>query len=102
MTWTSVAPAVSAAFLASLVEAVEALTIVLSVAAVRGWRPAGLGALAGLASPTLIVVAFGAFLDRVPLHALQLVIGVLLLLFGLRWLRKAMLRAAGLVPLHDE
>src|SRR5258705_7551256 len=102
MTWTSVAPAVSAAFLSSLVEAVEALTIVLSVATVRGWRPAGLGALAGLASLALIVLALGPLLDRVPLHALQLVIGILLLLFGMRWLRKAILRAAGLIPLHDE
>ena len=102
MTWTSVGPAVSAAFLSSLVEAVEALTIVLSVATVRGWRPAGLGALAGLGSLALIVLALGPLLDRVPLHALQLVIGVLLLLFGMRWLRKAILRAAGVIPLHDE
>jgi Ca2+/H+ antiporter, TMEM165/GDT1 family len=101
-TWTSVGPAVSAAFLSALVEAVEALTIVLSVATVRGWRPAGLGALAGLASLVLIVLAFGPLLDRAPLHALQLVIGVLLLLFGMRWLRKAILRAAGVIPLHDE
>src|ERR1700704_2385235 len=100
--WTSVAPAVSAAFLSSLVEAVEALTIVLAVATVRGWRPAGLGALAGLASLGLIVLLLGPFLDRVPLHALQLVIGVLLLLFGMRWLRKAILRAAGVIPSHDE
>jgi uncharacterized membrane protein len=100
--WTSVAPAVSAAFLSSLVEAVEALTIVLAVATVRGWRPAGLGALAGLATLALIVLALGPLLDRVPLHALQLAIGVLLLLFGMRWLRKAILRAAGVIPLHDE
>jgi len=102
LTWASVAPAVSAAFLSSLVEAVEALTIVLAVATVRGWRPAGLGALAGLASLALIVLALGPLLDRVPLHALQLAIGVLLLLFGMRWLRKAILRAAGVIPLHDE
>src|SRR5258708_5343432 len=101
-TFAQAAPAVSAAFLSSLVEAVEALTVVLSVATVRGWRPAGLGALAGLASLALVVVAFGSLLDRVPLHALQLVIGVLLLLFGMRWLRKAVLRAAGIIPLHDE
>src|SRR5438270_6938613 len=100
--WTSVAPAVSAAFLSSLVEAVEALTIVLAVATVRGWTPAGLGALAGLATLALIVLVLGPLLDRVPLHALQLAIGVLLLLFGMRWLRKAILRAAGVIPLHDE
>ncbi|HYR32937.1 MAG TPA: hypothetical protein VEQ87_01475 [Burkholderiales bacterium] len=94
--------AVLAAFLASLVEAVEALTIVLSVATVRGWKPAGLGALAGTATLALIVLLLGPFLDRVPLHALQLVIGVLLLLFGMRWLRKAILRAAGVIALHDE
>src|SRR5207248_1930457 len=100
--WTTAAPAVSAAFLGSLVEAVEALTIVLAVATVRGWRPAGLGALAGLGSLALIVLALGPLLDRIPLHVLQLVIGVLLLLFGMRWLRKASLRAAGVIPLHDE
>src|SRR6202795_4731005 len=94
--------AMTAAFLASLVEAVEALTIVLAVATVRGWRPAGLGALAGLMLLVLIVVALGPLLDRVPLHLLQLAIGVLLLLFGMRWLRKAILRSAGVIPLHDE
>jgi uncharacterized membrane protein len=103
MTWTAAASAaVLAAFLSSLVEAVEALTIVLSVATVRGWKPAGLGALAGVATLALIVIGLGPFLDRVPLHALQLVIGVLLLLFGMRWLRKAILRAAGVIALHDE
>ena len=102
MTWATSAPAVSAAFLGSLVEAIEALTIVLAVATVRGWRPAGLGAAAGLASLALVVAALGPLLDRVPLHLLQLVIGVLLLLFGMRWLRKAILRAAGVIPLHDE
>jgi uncharacterized membrane protein len=95
-------PAMTAAFLASLVEAVEALTIVLAVATVRGWRPAGLGALAGLMVLGLIVVALGPLLDRVPLRLLQVVIGILLLLFGMRWLRKAILRSAGVIPLHDE
>jgi uncharacterized membrane protein len=95
-------PAIAAAFLASLVEAVEALTIVLAVAIVRGWRPAGLGVLAGLVMLALIVIALGPLLDHVPLHLLQLVIGILLLLFGLRWLRKAILRAGGVIPLHDE
>src|SRR5690348_13238854 len=102
MNWTSAAPAVSAAFLGSMVEAVEALTVVLAVASVRGWRPAGLGALSGLALLALIVLALGPLLNRVPLHLLQVLIGILLLLFGMRWLRKAILRAAGLIPLHDE
>jgi uncharacterized membrane protein len=102
MNWTSAAPAVSAAFLGSMVEAVEALTIVLAVASVRGWRSAGLGALAGLALLAVIVLALGPLLNHVPLHPLQFLIGILLLLFGMRWLRKAILRAAGLIPLHDE
>jgi uncharacterized membrane protein len=76
MTWTVAAPAVSAAFLASLVEAVEALTIVLAVGTVRGWRPAGIGVLA------LIVLTLGPLLDRVPLHFIQLAIGILLLLLA--------------------
>ena len=99
---TQIGPAMTAAFLASLVEAVEALTIVLAVATVRGWRPAGLGAFAGLMTLILIVAVLGPLLDRVPLHLLQLTIGILLLLFGMRWLRKAILRAAGIIPLHDE
>jgi len=102
MTWIAAAPALSAAFVSSLVEAVEALTIVLAVASVRGWRPAGLGAAAGLALLVVIVLALGPLLDRVPLYLLQLTIGILLLLFGMRWLRKAILRAAGVIPLHDE
>src|ERR1700736_7029831 len=95
-------PTLIAAFLSALVEAVEALTILLAVASVRGWRPAGLGAFAGLMLLVLIVVALGPLLDRVPLHLLQLAIGILLLLFGMRWLRKAILRSAGIIPLHDE
>src|SRR6201987_4514684 len=94
--------AVTAAFLASLVEAGEALTIVLAVGVVRGLRPALLGAMAGLALLALIVVVLGPLLDRIPLNLLQLAIGILLLLFGMRWLRKAILRAAGVIPLHDE
>jgi uncharacterized membrane protein len=96
------APAVAAAFLASLVEVVEAFTIVLAVGTLRGWRPAAAGTLAALAVLGLLVVALGPLLDRVPLHLLQIVIGVLLLLFGMGWLRKAILRAAGVLALHDE
>jgi uncharacterized membrane protein len=102
MIWTTAAPAVVTAFLSSLVEAVEALTIVLAVATVRGWRPAGLGAIAGLGLLAAIVLALGPLLNAIPLRALQLLIGVLLLLFGMRWLRKAILRAAGVIALHDE
>jgi Ca2+/H+ antiporter, TMEM165/GDT1 family len=96
------APAVGAAFIASTVEVVEAFTIVLAVASVRGWRPALGGAGAALGVLALVVAALGPLLNMVPLQALQLVIGVLLLLFGLGWLRKAVLRAAGLMALHDE
>jgi uncharacterized membrane protein len=99
---TQFSAVMTAAFLASLVEAVEALTIVLAVATVRGWRPAGGGAFAGLAFLVLIVAVLGPLLDRIPLHLLQLIIGILLLLFGMRWLRKAILRSAGVIPLHDE
>jgi Ca2+/H+ antiporter, TMEM165/GDT1 family len=102
MTWTSFTATISAAFLSSLVEAVEALTIVLAVGTVRGWRPAGLGASAGLVLLALVVLSAAPLLERIPLHLLQFTIGILLLLFGMRWLRKAILRAAGLIPLHDE
>jgi Ca2+/H+ antiporter, TMEM165/GDT1 family len=102
LTWTTAAPAVSAAFLSSVVEVVEAFTIVLAVATVRGWRPASLGAVAGLALLALIVVAFGPLLGLVPLRLLQFVVGILLLMFGMRWLRKAILRGAGVIALHDE
>lgn len=102
LNWATTGPAVTAAFLASAVEIVEAFTIILAVAAVRGWRPAALGTLSGLIVLAAIVIAFGPLLDRVPLRALQFVIGVLLLLFGLRWLRKAILRAGGVIALHDE
>ena len=102
MTLAAATPAISAAFLASLVEAVEAATIVLAVATIRGWRSAGTGALAGLATLAILVLTLGPLLELVPLRALQLVIGILLLLIGLRWLRKAVLRAAGVLPLRDE
>jgi uncharacterized membrane protein len=102
MPLATAAPAISAAFLGALVEAVEALTIVLAIGTVRGWRPAGSGAFAGAAFLALIVIVLGPFLDHVPLSVLQLFIGILLLLFGMRWLRKAILRAAGVLPHHDE
>ena len=101
MDWTA-ASAVSASFLASLVEVVEAFTIVLVVSVVRGWRPALLGTLAGLAFLIVLVLALGPLIENVPKRVLQIFIGVLLLLFGLRWLRKAILRFLGIVALHDE
>jgi uncharacterized membrane protein len=102
MTWSIAAPAVTAAFLASIVEVVEAFTILLAVATLRGWRPAALGATGGLLLLAGIVLLLGPLLDRIPIYSLQLAIGILLLLFGMGWLRKASLRAAGIIPLHDE
>ena len=102
MVWTTIGPAVMAAFLASLVEFVEAFTIVLAASTMRGWRPALLGAAAGVALLAVLVLVFGPLLQFVPLRVLQLTIGVLLLLFGLRWLRKAILRYGGVIALHDE
>jgi len=96
------APAMTAAFLASLVEFVEALTVVLAVGSVRGWRPALTGTGLALATLAALVAVLGPALTRIPLEVVRLAVGVLLLLFGLRWLRKAILRAAGAIPLHDE
>jgi uncharacterized membrane protein len=100
--WTSAGPSVLASFMASTVEFVEALTVVLAVGVVRGWRSALLGTGAGVVVLALLVLALGPSLSAVPLPLLQLVVGVLLLMFGMRWLRKAVLRAAGVLPLHDE
>ena len=99
---TRVGATLAASFLASLVECVEALTVVLAVGSVRGWRSALAGAAAALALLAAIVAALGPALTRIPLRAVQLVVGAMILLFGLRWLRKAVLRAAGVIPLHDE
>jgi uncharacterized membrane protein len=92
----------SAAFLASAVEMVEALTIVLAVGVTRGWRSAAAGAGAALFSLTVVIVIAGPGITRLPLSALRVVVGTVLLTFGLQWLRKAILRASGLKALHDE
>ena len=91
-----------ASFLASMVECVEALTVVLAVGSVRGWRSALSGSATAVGVLLVIVLTIGRALLRVPLHVLQLTVGVLLVMFGMRWLRKAILRAAGLIALHDE
>ena len=94
---------VVAVFLASAVEMVEALTIVLAVGVTRGWRSAVEGVAAALATLALLVVVLGpTLIHLVPLATLRLVIGGLLLVFGLQWLRKAVLRASGLKAKHDE
>ena len=100
--WSVAAPAIGSAFVASLVEVVEAFTIILAVGTLRGWRPAVIGTFVALVVLGFLVLLLGPLIDLVPLHVLQLVIGVLLLVFGLGWLRKAILRAAGIIPLHDE
>jgi hypothetical protein len=104
MSWVHVGTVILAAFLASLVEFVEALTIVLAVGTTRGWRSALIGAGAGALFLTGLTLAVGPALQRIPLTVLQLTVGVLLLLFGMRWLRKGELvgRPRGERPdLHD-
>ena len=91
-----------AVFLACTVEAVEALTIVLAAGTVRDWRSALTGVGAGLVVLAVIVAALGPALTAVPMSALRLIVGGLLLIFGLQWLRKAILRATGFKALHDE
>ncbi|MBV9312318.1 MAG: hypothetical protein JO100_00995 [Pseudonocardia sp.] len=91
-----------AVFLACAVEAVEALTIVLAAGAARGWRSAGWGVLAALGVLVLIVAALGPALSVLPVGVPRAVVGGLLLIFGLQWLRKAILRASGRKALHDE
>jgi uncharacterized membrane protein len=89
-------------FFACAVEAVEALTIVLAVGVSRSWRSALYGVGAGLLVLAVVVAALGPALTALPFNALRVVVGGLLLVFGLQWLRKAILRAAGLKALHDE
>ena len=89
-------------FLASAVEAVEALTIVLAMGTTRGWRSSLAGAGAALVALAAITAALGPALTALPINTLRLVVGGLLLVFGLQWLRKAILRASGVKALHDE
>ncbi len=93
---------VSAVFLASLVEMVEALTIVLAVGMTRGWRSARRGVIAALVALAMVIATLGSALASVPIDSLRLAVGTLLLIFGLQWLRKAILRGAGLKAMHNE
>jgi uncharacterized membrane protein len=102
MTPTGIASTVTASFLGSFVEVVEAFTIILAVGVTRSWRPAFVGAGLALALLAALVALFGPLLRLVPIELLQYLIGTLLILFGMRWLRKAILRAAGFIALHDE
>jgi uncharacterized membrane protein len=93
---------VVAVFLACAVEMVEALTIVVAVGVTAGWRRGIAGALGALVVLGALVAAVGPELTHIPLPVLRTVIGGILLIFGLQWLRKAVLRAAGALPKHDE
>ena len=86
---------VLAAFLASAVEMVEALTIVLAVGVTRGWRSALIGVGTATVALAIVIAIFGPALTLIPIDSLRLIIGALLLIFGLQWLRKAILRASG-------
>ena len=92
-----------AAFLGSAVESVEALTIVLAVGLTRGWRSPLYGTVVALVALAVLVLLFGQLIvTRVPELTLKLIIGTLIVLFGLRWLHKAILRSAGVIAMHDE
>lgn len=91
-----------AVFLACLVEAVEALTIVLAAGTTRGWRSTTVGVVTGFVALAVVTVVLGPAVSAIPIWALRLFVGGLLLVFGLQWLRKAILRASGLKDLHDE
>ncbi|WP_405133076.1 COG4280 domain-containing protein [Nocardia sp. NBC_01388] len=89
-------------FLACAVEAVEALTIVLAAGTTRQWRSTLQGVAAALAVLAVVIAVFGPAVRFIPLTSLRLLVGALLLIFGLQWLRKAVLRASGFKALHDE
>jgi uncharacterized membrane protein len=91
-----------AVFLACAVESVEATTIVLAAGTARDWRSAGTGTVAALAVLGVVVAVLGPAVSEIPLRGLRVAVGALLLVFGLQWLRKAILRASGHKALHDE
>jgi len=89
-------------FFACAVEAVEAVTIVLAAGTARDWKSAWRGVIAGLFTLAVIIAAFGPAISHLPISFLRIVVGGLLLVFGLTWLRKAILRSSGYKALHDE
>lgn len=91
-----------AVFLACFVEAVEAVTIVLAAGTARDWRSALTGVGAGVVVLAAVIAVLGPAVSTIPLGGLRLVVGAILLIFGLQWLRKAILRASGFKALHDE
>ncbi|CAN7148963.1 COG4280 domain-containing protein [Phyllobacterium sp. LjRoot231] len=99
---TTIVSTMTAAFLGSFVEVVEAFTIILAVGVSRSWRPAFIGTGLALIVLAALIVILGPLLGLIPVELLQFVIGTLLILFGMRWLRKAILRASGFIALHDE
>jgi len=101
-TITSITSTMAASFLGSFVEVVEAFTIILAVGVTQSWRPAFIGTGLALFVLAVLVLVFGPLLGLVPIDILQFAIGTLLILFGMRWLRKAILRASGFIALHDE
>ncbi len=92
----------TASFLASFVEFVEALTIILAVGLTRGWKTSIAGGIAGIAVLAILVAIFGPSIQLIPIHWMQLGVGFIVLIFGGRWLIKAVKRSAGIIPLHDE
>jgi uncharacterized membrane protein len=101
-TVTSIVSTVTASFLGSFVEVVEAFTIILAVGVTQSWRPAFIGTGIALAVLAVLVLIFGPLIGAIPIDIMQFVIGTLLVLFGMRWLRKAILRSSGFIALHDE
>ena len=99
---SGIAVLVTAVFLACAVEMIEALTIVVAVGTTKGWRSAFEGIVVALLALSALVAVFGPTLIHVPLNSLRLVVGGVLLVFGLQWLRKAVLRSVGLKGKHDE
>src|SRR2546427_9317598 len=101
---TGLIPVLITTFLASAVEAIEMVTIVVGVGATRGWRSTLIGAASGFGVLAVVVVVLGAALSRVPIGPLRLIVGALLLTFGLQWFRKGIMRVAarGLAGIGGE